>query len=241
MKRALLFLLLVTFSAQAGDRGGTGGDPLAADFVARGHFLVSSLQTGADRGLLAPPTVVRFEEALRTARVEFVDSALPNGWWQVVDDPTDPKYRLIQVYRADWKTSVRLNVDLLRPVFQAYLKAIDVSDEGDRLVDKLKLNERDYQNRARVSPDCPTGRFEPVKITFTLASHFDGLRSPLYINGADFDPGDRTSHRTFNSQRLCTTVFHKWIISVGSFTRELELRGGERVILEIPGGKLVRE
>lgn len=243
MKRALalLFFCLAACLAQAdlpfpGDHGGNGGDPQAADFVARGHFLLQAMKTRSDMsGILGPVQIERFESALATTRIEFVDRELPGGKIYAATSA------LIQVYRPDWTASLRLQVDLLRAVFQAYLEVIGSPDRGDVLVDKLKVTDEDFQKQQLQNPACPDGQMESVSLILSLEQNFADLRSAAYINGVDFAPGDRTSYRIYSSQRLCSTKTYSFAVRIGSFSRTLSLRGGERVTLVVPSGVLYRE
>ncbi len=228
--------------SNAVDRTGSENDPLVRDFVARGYFLLGALHTKREMAPLSPAEILAFQKALRSTRVEFVDTELFDNEGKrvvaiMIPDPSSPRLKVIRVYRYDWTESQRLGVDLVRLVFHEYLRVIAKPDENYVTAIQLLVTERDFQKRRVESPECLSGERKSAHISLNISSSYAYAQSPSYVEGRAFDSQVPTSFRVFNASRVCTSQAYRFAVSIGNFTKTVFLYGGDSITVFVPDGQ----
>ena len=140
--RALFCLALISnVPVFAGDVVGHGGDPLAAEFVARGYDILAKLNHSGST-ILETRDLERFAAALKTTRIELVDDPIsdPEGGSVtsvVLPDPNHPGFKYIRLHKSSWSNLLKGEVQINRYVFHEYLRVIDVEDSHYEVSSKL--------------------------------------------------------------------------------------------------------
>jgi len=141
----IITLLLTLGLAQAQNEGAHGGDPLAAEFIARGYYIYAKLASleGRDR-ILDQAELALFSAALKETRIQLTTAQLVDQGGVVsaktIDDPLHPGKKLIQLNRIAWKELLQKDrIDLNRFVFHEYLRAIAKDDENYKISRGLDL------------------------------------------------------------------------------------------------------
>ncbi|MBI1860438.1 MAG: hypothetical protein HYR96_05930 [Deltaproteobacteria bacterium] len=142
--KSISITLLVALSALAGNDSGKGGDPWAAEFVAKGYYILGHLRSQQGNSLLTGAELEDFEKALKTTRVELVTKLEPDPeagevTSQVVDDPKYPGRKMIRIEKGSLQKALADAVGVDRYVFHEYLRVIGKEDSHYEVSSQIGL------------------------------------------------------------------------------------------------------
>lgn len=139
-------LLLVLVLAFGGNDSGRGGDPWAAEFAARGYYVVGLLKSQSQK-ILSAEELVSLEKAVVETRIELVTSLPEDPKGGIVtalteDDPKTPGRKVIRLLKEAWQKALADKVVVNRFVFHEYLRVIGKEDsnyEVSTQIDQLSV------------------------------------------------------------------------------------------------------
>lgn len=157
--RGLSLILIIHFSVYAneGNEGGHGGDPLAIEFISRGHEIVALLK-GNPRSPLNVSQISKLESAVKNTPIVLVESLEPDPVGglviaRCVDDSKSASGKTIQLWKEKWKQTLQDSKNVNRLVFHEYLRAIGLGESDKHYEISLWMNGSDNRTPKKLYMD----------------------------------------------------------------------------------------